>query len=107
MGGWYPSSPSWTDELEAFVGDADLLIHDAMFVADEYVRVEGWGHSTVEQAVEFAERAGVRRLVLFHHAPDRSDSALIDIVSHQRQRIALDSGDLKVWAAREGETDVL
>ena len=92
----YDAGPDWRSRLEAFVGDADLLIHDAMFLDSEYAKVEGWGHSTVEQATALAEAAGVKRLVLFHHAPDRSDSALIDIVSRQRQRLTSSAGAPKV-----------
>ncbi|MGI9625244.1 MAG: MBL fold metallo-hydrolase [Longimicrobiales bacterium] len=107
VGGSYGADPGWRAGLEEFIGDADLLIHDAMFVAEEYERVEGWGHSTVEHAIELAQSSGVKRLVLFHHAPDRSDSTLIDIVSEARRRLARGGTRLKVWAAREGETDVL
>ena len=107
VGGDYDRGPDWRDRLEAFVAEADLLIHDAMFTDAEYERVVGWGHSTAEQAVELAAAAGVKRLALFHHAPDRADSALIDIVSRLRQELALAGSSLKVWAARESETDVL
>lgn len=107
MGGHYDLGADWRQRMEAFVQGADLLIHDAMFVAEEYEHVEGWGHSTVEQAVDLATSAGVKRLALFHHAPDRADSDLIDIVSKARRSLALGGASLKVWAARENETDVL
>jgi len=107
IGGSYDLGADWRSRMVEFVGDADLLIHDAMFTDDEYEQVEGWGHSTVEQAVELAAAAGAKRLAFFHHAPDRADSALIDIVSRARQSLALSGGSLKVWAARENETDVL
>ncbi|MGH7930122.1 MAG: MBL fold metallo-hydrolase, partial [Candidatus Binatia bacterium] len=54
-----------------FVRGADLLIHDAQYLHEEYFAdvkpKKGWGHSTVESAAEVAEQAGVKRLVLFHH----------------------------------------
>ena len=46
-----------------------VLVHDAMYTADEYERLRGWGHSTYEDAVALALDAGVERLVLFHHRP--------------------------------------
>ncbi|NNM31617.1 MAG: MBL fold metallo-hydrolase [Gemmatimonadetes bacterium] len=107
VGGRYDTGDDWRADFEDFVGGADLLIHDAMFTAVEYESVEGWGHSTVEQAVELAMSAGVRRLALFHHAPDRTDESLIDIVSRSRQDVARAGHPLKVWAARESEMDVL
>ena len=51
--------------LEAAV-DADLLVHDGTFLADEADRAEETGHSTARDAAEVARAAGVRMLVLTH-----------------------------------------
>ena len=37
----------------------------------------GWGHSSWEQAIEVAKRAGVKKLVLFHHDPEHNDTFLM------------------------------
>jgi phosphoribosyl 1,2-cyclic phosphodiesterase len=69
------------DSFEVFARGADVVIHDAQYTAEEYDgRYRGWGHSTWEQAVEAAKSAGAGRLVLFHHAPERSDAELDAIV---------------------------
>ena len=58
VGGSYSTSRmGWI--LVAFVSGADLLIHDATYTTQEYLTKEGWGHSTFQQALELAERAGV------------------------------------------------
>lgn len=49
---------------------ADLLIHDGQYTPEELPEKKGWGHSTWEQAVEVAERAGVKNLALTHHDPE-------------------------------------
>jgi phosphoribosyl 1,2-cyclic phosphodiesterase len=56
--------------------DADLLLHDAQFSEDEYAERIGWGHSSVESAVAYANAVGARRLVLFHHDPRHADRLL-------------------------------
>ena len=56
--------------------DADLLIHDGQYTADEYEKFKGWGHSTWEQAVEVAIRANVKKLIITHHDPDHDDDFL-------------------------------
>jgi len=38
-----------------------------------------WGHSPIEYAVEIAQRAAVKRLVIIHHDPLRRDSEIDDI----------------------------
>lgn len=65
--------------LETFVRHANILVCDAMFVDDELPSHRGWGHSSWQEAARFAERANVLRLVLFHHAPSRTDRALDQI----------------------------
>lgn len=56
--------------------DADLLIHDGHFTPEELSRYKGYGHSSWEQAVEVAERAEVKKLVITHHNPDHDDAFL-------------------------------
>ena len=60
---------------------ANLLVHDAQYVASEYEEHRGWGHSTWQQAIEAAERAGVERLLTVSHDIDRTDAELDAIVS--------------------------
>ncbi len=59
-----------------FAAGADLLIHDAQYTPEEYKRHVSWGHSAYTDAVDAAVSAGVRRLWLWHHAPDRSYAEL-------------------------------
>lgn len=65
-----------TDELKSLVHGVDLLIHDAQFVETESQLAHDYGHSTIGEAVEFASGLDVKRLVLFHHAPARTDDEL-------------------------------
>ena len=58
---------------------ADLLIHEGQYTPEELKTHRGWGHSSWDQAVEVAERAKVKRLVVTHHDPDHDDDFLLDI----------------------------
>jgi phosphoribosyl 1,2-cyclic phosphodiesterase len=62
--------------LRRLATNADVLIYDAQYTPEEYPSKVGWGHSTWQAGVELARAAGVRRLVLFHHDPDRTDAQL-------------------------------
>jgi phosphoribosyl 1,2-cyclic phosphodiesterase len=55
---------------------ADLLIYDANYTDDEFVKRIGWGHSTWQEGVRLADAAGVDTLVLFHHDPQHHDDML-------------------------------
>ena len=75
---------------------ADLLIHDAQYTEAEYPGRRGWGHSTWEQAIEVASRAGTDQLALFHHDPGRTDADLAEIEAWAGRRRR------GTFAAREG-----
>lgn len=68
----------------AFCRKADSLVFDAQFTPEEYPRRRGWGHSTWKVAARIAAEAGVRKLVLSHHAPERTDDALKRVVDEAR-----------------------
>jgi phosphoribosyl 1,2-cyclic phosphodiesterase len=70
-----------TDWISGFdlAFEADLLMHDAQYTESEYPEKVGWGHSSVAQAVQFAQAAHADRLLLFHHDPLHDDGQLDDI----------------------------
>jgi phosphoribosyl 1,2-cyclic phosphodiesterase len=63
------------------VEGVDVLLHDAQFLESERGVADDFGHATVDDAIELAVRAHVRTLVLFHHAPTRTDDALDDLAT--------------------------
>jgi phosphoribosyl 1,2-cyclic phosphodiesterase len=71
----FPLSPDWTSGYSLAAG-VDLLIHDAQYTSEEYRERHGWGHCSIEHALAFAELAGVRQLVPFHHDPAHTDDDL-------------------------------
>lgn len=81
----------------------DVLIHDAQFSESEYPFRVGWGHSSVAHAVEFAKRWNARRLVLFHHDPNRSDDE-VDVLVERACELWNDAAGTVPVAAREGMT---
>jgi phosphoribosyl 1,2-cyclic phosphodiesterase len=69
--------PAW---LELAKG-ADLLIMDSTYTNAELPQHKGWGHGSWQQVVDFANKAGVTTLCLFHHDPDHSDEIMDRIAS--------------------------
>lgn len=75
------------ERLIAHATGADLLYRDGQYLRVEYdgfkgigdsgpVPRAGWGHSCIEDVVEMARRARVRRTLIGHHDPNRSWSEL-------------------------------
>ena len=79
---------------------AHTLIHDAQYLGADFKKT--WGHSTVDSALDVAVAAGVERLVLYHHDPDRSDDALDQIGRDAQERAHRLRPGLEVVVASEG-----
>ncbi len=89
----------------AFYRDADVAIVDAMYSLGESVTVkEDWGHSSNIDAVELAQAAHVRHLVLFHHDPANDDRAIQRALDDARrfEEITRDGMSLRISAAYDG-----
>ena len=87
--------------IEDFIRGADILIYDAQYLQDEYEAIRtGWGHASIEHAIETARRSQIDKLVLFHHDPMRTDAEIDDLTDrfcHPKQ-----TADTQVFFAREG-----
>lgn len=69
----------WIEEFEAFIQDADIMIHDAQYTDELYEERVGWGHTSWEVVVNCAIKAKVKRLYLTHHDPDHGDEDLLNL----------------------------
>jgi len=86
--------------IKKFSENADILIHDSQYTAEELQKHLGWGHSSYEYVYGLAVRAGVKKLVFFHHDPKRSDVQLEAIEKEYNAKIA--GKPMEILAAREG-----
>ncbi|PAJ75817.1 MBL fold metallo-hydrolase [Pseudoalteromonas sp. NBT06-2] len=84
----------WID----FLRDVDFLIHDAQYTDLEMPLKLGWGHSSIDQAVKLAKAAKVKVLVLYSHAPERTDTELDKIIKDMQFK------ELQIIASQEGIT---
>jgi phosphoribosyl 1,2-cyclic phosphodiesterase len=85
--------------------NADVLLHDGQYRDDEYGSHVGWGHSCVGDTMAFADKAGVDKLVLFHHDPYHTDDELDVLLADARR--CWPGMEERVSMASEGMTIVL
>lgn len=62
----YMTDMTVTDAMLPLAQDADLLICEANFAHKDLELAKQTGHTTAKQAAEFAKRANVKQLALFH-----------------------------------------
>lgn len=94
--------PDAVDDDDLAVGGladrADLFIRGAPFVATEQERADAYGHGTVEHALALARARGVKRLVLSHHGPGRTDAELAGIMGRLGAEYAVDGTSIDLTA---------
>lgn len=86
-----------SSEIDANLRGVSVLIHGAQFLQSEKAIADDYGHCTVDEAIQLATDVGAGQLVLFHHAPARTDDQLDQIGRHV-------TAPLPVLLAREGMT---
>jgi ribonuclease BN (tRNA processing enzyme) len=64
---------------------ADLCFYDANFTDAEFESYRNFGHSTWEQGLRLAQKAGAARIGFVHHATYRTDADLLRL-EHQAQK---------------------
>jgi len=87
--------------VEKFFADADFIIYDAQYTREEYENGKrGWGHSSIEYAIEAAFRNKVKKLALIHHDPERTD-AQIEALATRFCNPEI-RGPMEIFFAKEG-----
>ena len=90
-----------------FCQGADILIHDSHYEPEEISEHRGWGHSDYKSVLDLALSANVKKLVLFHHAPERKDSDIIKMTILCQDLIRKKNSNLEIEAAKENSVLVL
>ena len=52
------------------------MVWDGMFTNEELKNKSFWGHSTIEQGIEFFHNSGIENMLITHHDPSRTDDQL-------------------------------
>ena len=96
----HPGGLDYNDYAQ-FAHEADLLIHDAEYTEKDYLRTKTWGHSTYVSALQLALDAKVKKLGLFHHNQERSDTTIDEIVEECRKIIRERQSSLECFAVHQ------
>ncbi|WP_430386109.1 MBL fold metallo-hydrolase [Blastomonas fulva] len=92
-------------DVEAFFGNADLVICDTMYsLADSVSMKEDWGHSSNIVAIDLCHGARAKRLALFHHEPVYSDADIARMHSEsiRYEELTREHAPLEVLCAYDG-----
>jgi phosphoribosyl 1,2-cyclic phosphodiesterase len=96
--GWKGRNPK---DYAKFCKGADLLVHDAQYIPAEIEDRRNWGHSDYGAAFALADQAGVKRLVLTHHDPARTDLQVTALTAECEALARAKGSAIVIEAARE------
>ncbi|MBW2463486.1 MAG: MBL fold metallo-hydrolase [Deltaproteobacteria bacterium] len=89
------------ENILELIDGSDLVIYDSTYTDAEFPEKVGWGHSTWQEGVRLSQRANVKQLAIFHHAPEHEDAFMENVereaqaawdgafVARERMRITL------------------
>jgi phosphoribosyl 1,2-cyclic phosphodiesterase len=97
------SGPSFKDFVR-FCRNADILVHDCQYLPEEMDIRRGWGHSDLDSVARLALKADVKKLILFHHDPWRTDQAVSSMVDRCADILSSANSAISVQGAQEGST---
>jgi phosphoribosyl 1,2-cyclic phosphodiesterase len=64
------------DSYISYFRGADVLVFDTQYTFEESLNKIDWGHSSASIATDIALKAGVKKLIMFHHDPAYDDEKL-------------------------------
>lgn len=88
---------AYHDAAVELAAGADILMHDSFWLAGELDPAATFGHAAAEYAIGLAAHAGVSRVLLLHHRPDRTDTELDKLAA------GLPDGPVPAALASDGE----
>lgn len=90
------------ERIVNFIKNADILIADTQYTAEEAAKRRGWGHGCSKGVISLALNAGARSLYMTHHDPSHNDDFIDGMLADARKMVPL-SSHLKVFSATERE----
>jgi len=90
-----------------FLRGTDILIHEAQYTPEEYVRTVHFGHSSVSNACFLAKTTECKRWIIVHHDPLHSDNFLRDKLNLTRQLLGSLDHEIHVSNGYDGLIEYL
>ena len=87
-----------------FVRGCDVLIHEAQYTNEEYVKKVGWGHSSISNVCVLVAAAGIPKWIITHHDPMHDDEFLERKLALTRQVLSSLGHHAEVLNAHDGLT---
>jgi phosphoribosyl 1,2-cyclic phosphodiesterase len=73
--------------LITFFKHVDLLIHEAQYTPEEYLKKAGWGHSSIMNTIGLVQQTAPQKWYVTHHEPKHSDKELRRLAKFAEEKL--------------------
>jgi len=94
-------------KIVEFIEGVDVLISEAQYTNDEYVKKVGWGHTSLSNACLLCKLAKVKRWIVTHHDPVHDDDKLQQKLNLTKQILRMIEYPIEVGHAFDGMAEYL
>jgi len=101
---FYQINEAFIDKTVELWGEPEVLIFDAQYTPEEYIKKVHYGHSTSIVAVDIAVKCKTKKLILFHHEPMYTDDFIDNTVRKAKEYLdVVEPGNtMEIIGAYEG-----
>ena len=87
--------------FKKFCKGADIIAHDGQYLESEMKIKKGWGHTTIEDLMEFYIDVKPKIGIFTHHDPERKDIEIEEIEKNANLEVTKRDINIKILAAKE------
>lgn len=95
------------NHLIDFIRNTDVLVIDSTYTDKQYLEKINWGHSSISQVIDVADKAKVKLLCLHHHDPSQTDTDITSKLEMANALLEQRHSKTRCIAPHEGEKIVL
>jgi phosphoribosyl 1,2-cyclic phosphodiesterase len=88
-------------EIIHFCKNCDLLIHDSMYMIDDFESKKGWGHSNNIASAYLSLYSSIKNLSLFHYNPEYPDKVIDKMINDTIEFLRSKSSQVNCFGAKE------
>ncbi|HOV12970.1 MAG TPA: MBL fold metallo-hydrolase [Spirochaetota bacterium] len=89
------------EAFKKFCENADIIAHDGQYLEKEMKIKRGWGHTTIEDLIQFYMEVKPKIGVFTHHDPERKDFEIDEMETWANNEIKKNNLSITIIAARE------
>lgn len=91
------------NDFITYCKNSDIIVHDAQYLEKDMKFKKGWGHSTIEDVVQFFIEVNPKIGIFTHHDPERTDNDIDEMEKIAQDILKKNNSSIIIFAAKEDD----